>query len=1006
MTGVALVTGSAGVLASPNVTERSHVRPLVGREEDLGALTTALESVRHGRMATVFLSGDAGVGKTRLVQELVGRAERAGAIVLLGGASDIAESPPFWPVASALRALLRSPRGREVRQLLAPWSDQLDELVLRSAVPAPLARVQTLELLHRVVLRLATASVLVLVVEDVQWADRSTLDLIAYLVANLADERLLLVGTYRSEPGAETTSTAAAARTVIRELTRHRQVRSIEVAPLRRGAVAELVRAEAPGRPDLVDLVWNRSVGNAFIAEETLRAALEGDPTGLPSTLRELVLSRVERLSAPALRTVRAVAICEGPLPHRLLDTVLDGEPWLLDALREGVDAGVVEVDPAADGYRLRHGLMTDVVVGELLPGERMDLHRRYATALGAGWARELPGVDARLAHHWYGAGDRDRAAAAAVAAAEAADRVRGYAEAHRHWLRAARLAGELAAPPVPRDSCLERAAEAAHLAGDADQAVALLAERLDLLEPPDDAGGTDLEAALLHARTGQYLVAAGRGAEAAEAFGRATAALPAEGAERERAEVLGGHASALWTAGDFAAARETAERALALARRIGLAVQEARALATLGFGLAYLQDPEAGEAALRESIVVAERAGEPLEIARAHRSLAELLSGPLGELDRGIAIARAGAARVRELGLARSAGTGLLAVAANGLFRIGRWDEADATIAEAWELAPTGAEALELRLARARLHIGRGRFGPAEDDLEAADALSAATVGPRYRLPLLTLWAGLAMWNERPDRALDYVAAGLDVVEQGSDDIWLVAPLVWHGARARAECTRLGVRRADDGTDARLRRHADQLIRRAASSVPAVRDVVLGFVEMCAAEDGRAAQRSDPQAWERVAEFWRERQPYPSAYAHLRRAEALLATRASSVAAAESLRRAGEIARQLGATPILTEIADLAERARVRLAEPEPAPVGPQAAPDDELAVLTARELEVLAELAGGHTNREIAQRLFISEKTVGVHISRIYAKLDVHSRVQASAVLMRARPELRARS
>ncbi|GAA5130613.1 helix-turn-helix transcriptional regulator [Pseudonocardia adelaidensis] len=971
------------------------MRPLVGRDEDLGELLAVLESVRRGRMATIFLSGDAGVGKTRLVQELVVRAEAAGATVLVGAATDIAESPPFWPVASALRGLLRSPRGDEVRRLLAPWSDQLDELLaLRSAVPVPLARVQTLELLHRVVLRLALDSVLVLVVEDVQWADRSTLDLIAYLIANLADERLLLVGTHRTEPGAEPST---AARTVIRELARHRQVRTVEVRPLRREAVAELVAAAEPGRPDLVELVWMRSAGNAFIAEETLRAAVDGDPTGLPTTLRELVLSRVERLSAPALRTVRAVALADGPLPHRLLDAVLDGGPWLLDALRESVDAGVVVVDDAADGYRLRHGLMTDVVVGELLPGERMDLHRRYATALEP---RELPGVDARLAHHWYGAGDRDRAASAAVAAAEAAARVRGYAEAHRHWLRAALLAGEVAAPPVPRTTCLERAAEAAHLAGDADQAVALLAERLDLLEPPDDPH--DLEAALLHARTGQYLVAAGRGAEAAEAFGRATDALPAEGAERERADVLGGHASALWTAGDYAAAHETAGRALALARRIGLAVQEARALATLGFGLAYLQDPVAGEAALRESIAVAERAGEPLEIVRAHRSLAELLSGPLNELDRGIAIARAGAARARELGLARSAGAGMLAVAANGLFRIGRWDEADETIAEAWELAPAGAEALELRLARARLHTGRGRFDQAEDDLEAVAALSAGTVGPRYRLPLLTLWAGLAMWKERPDRALDHVAAGLDVVERGSDDVWLVAPLVWHGARARAECTRLGVRRPDDGTDGRLRRHAAELARVAASSVPAVRDVVLGFVEMSAAEDGRAAGRSDPQAWERVAEIWREQeQPYPSAYAHLRRAEALLATRANSAAATDSLRRAGQIARELGAVPFLAEIADLADRARVRIDEPEPAP-GPArpAVRDDELAGLTARELEVLTELARGHTNRGIAQRLFISEKTVGVHISRIYAKLDVHSRVQASAVFLRARP------
>jgi DNA-binding NarL/FixJ family response regulator len=975
------------------------VRPLVGRDEDLGELMTALESVRHGRMSTIFLSGDAGVGKTRLVQELVTRAEDTGATVLLGAATDIAESPPFWPVASALRALLRSPRGDQVRLLLAPWSDQLDELLaLRSTVPAPLARVQTLELLHRVVLRLALESVLVLVVEDVQWADRSTLDLIAYLVANLADERVLLVGTHRTEPGAS--AQAGAARTVIRELARHRQVRTIEVPPLSRDAVAGLVAAVEPGRPDLVELVWMRSAGNAFIAEETLRAAVDGDPTGLPTTLRELVLSRVERLSASALRTVRAVALADGPLPHRLLEAVLDGGPWLLDALRESVDAGVVVVDAAADGYRLRHGLMTDVLVGELLPGERMDLHRRYATALEP---RELPGADARLAHHWYEAGDRDRAAAAAVTAAEAADRVRGYAEAHRHWLRAARLAGEVAAPPVPRAGCLERAAEAAHLAGDADQAVALLAERLDLLEPAH-VGAPDVDAALLHARTGQYLVAAGRGAEAAEAFGRATAALPEERAERERAEVLGGHASALWTAGDYTAAHETARRALALARRIGLTVQEARALATLGFGLAYLQDPVAGEAALRESIAVAERAGEPLEIARAHRSLAELLSGPLNELDRGIAIARAGADRAHELGLARSAGAGMLAVAANGLFRIGRWDEADDTIAEAWELAPAGAEALELRLARARLHTGRGRFGPAEDDLEAVAALSAATLGPRYRLPLLTLWAGLAMWRERPDLAVDHVAAGLDVVERGSDDVWLVAPLVWHGARARAELTRLAMRRPDDGTDARLRRHAAELARIAAASVPAVRDVVLAFVEMSAAEDGRAAGRSDPEAWERVAEIWRaSRQPYPTAYAHLRRAEALLATRANSAVAAESLRHAAQIANRLGAAPLLVEIADLADRARVRIgdAEPAPEPAAPIAT-DDELAALTARELEVLTELAGGHTNREIAQRLFISEKTVGVHISRIYAKLHVHSRVQASAVLMRARPQL----
>ena len=983
------------------------MRPLVGRRDDVAALESAFEGVRRGRMATVFLTGDAGVGKTRLVQELAGRAEDGGAVVLLGGATDIAESPPFWPVASALRALLRSADGDAVRRVLTPWAAQLDELLtLRSAVPSlagTQARVQTLELLHRVVLRLTARSAVVLVVEDLQWADRSTLDLLAYLVANLADAQLLLLGTHRTEQGAE-----SSARTTVRELGRHRQVQVREVAPLDHDAVAELVHADAPGRTDLVELVWKRSEGNAFIAEETLRAALHGDPTGLPTTLRELVLARVERLSAQALRAVRAIALCDGPLPHRLLDAVLDEGPELLEALREGVDAGVVVVDGEADGYRLRHGLMTDVVVGELLPGERMHLHRRYATSLERAWARELPGVDARIAHHWHAAGDLERAARATVAAADAAGRIRGYAEAHRHWLRAAQLAGELRGPPVPRPVCLERAAEAAHLAGDADQAVALLAERLRLVDrpaAPPDLVTADLEAALLHARTGQYLVAAGRGAEAAEAFARATAALPATGAERERAEVLGGQASALWTAGDFAAAQATAEEALALARRMGLAVEEARALATLGFSLAYREDPAAGEAALRESLAVAERAGDPREIGRAYRSLAELLSGPLNELDRGVEIARAGTRRVHDLGLSRSAGAGLLSVAANGLFRLGRWDEADATIAEAWQLAPSGAEALELRLSRARLDIGRGRFAAAEDDLEAVDAMSASTVGPRYRLPLLTLRAGLAMWQERPDLALDHVCVGLDIVEQGSDDVWLVAPLVWHGARARAELAESGLQRPDDGIDVRLRRHAADMARSAATAVPAVRDVVLGFVEMCAAEDGRALHRSDPQAWAAVAETWRARQqPYPTAYAHLRRAEALLTVRAHSAAAADALREAGRIAGELGAVPLLMEVNDLAQRGRVRLEEPA---AGPAAAPASTppvpepavLAALTARELEVLTELADGRTNREIAKRLFISEKTVGVHVSRIYAKIGVHSRVQASAVLFRSR-------
>lgn len=1007
---------------------------LVGRDDDLAALTATLRSVQAGRTAAVVLWGEAGAGKTSLVEELTARAADEGAVVLFGGALDIAENPPFWPVASALRTLLAEGAPR-VTAALAPWTAALDDLLGshrdRSGPGAPdpagggagdVSAVQTLELIRRVVADLARCAPVVLVVEDLQWVDHSTRDLLVYLIADLVAEPVLLLVTYRSDAHPDTSAT----RAFIAELQRHRRVRCAEVRPLSRDAVARIVEQSAPGRPELVELVWSRSAGNAFIVGETLRAALEGEPHALPQTLRDLVLSRVEALSPDAQRVVRAVAVAHGPLPHRLLAAVAEAqriaEPELLAALREGVERGVVVVDEGVvgDGYRLRHGLMTEVVARGLLPGERMSLHRAYATALEGDRTRGLPGVDARLAHHWQQAGDLPRALMAAVAAARAATRVHGHAEAHRHWLRAALVAGDLPGPgadldpdrdrdgaPGPsREQCLEEAAEAAHLAGDHDQAVALLGERL-ADDTPGSGWGTAAGVAgdaLLHARIGRYLLAAGRGVEATHAYGRAMELLPPQRNGPARAEVLCGQAAALLHAGEYAASQAVAREALALVREVGPAGEEATVLATLGFGLAYLKDTAAGSAALDEALAVAERIGGPGDVARAYLNRAELLSGPLNEMECGIAVAREGLARVRALGLARSAGVRLLSLVANGLFRLGRWDEAARVIDEAWATAPTGVEAMELRLARCKVDMSQGRLDAAEDDLEAVGVLATGTAGPRYRVPLLTLRAGLEMWRGRPDLALEHVGAGLDVVERGSDDVWVVAPLIWHGARARAELARLGMRAADATVTERLRRHAAQLARSAEGSVPAIRDVVLTFVALCAAEDSRVDGPPAPDAWVDVARRWEAlHQPYPAAYALLRQAEAALAGRARSAAGAEALRRAEAAAAAMNAVPLLAEIRELAADARVVLHDPAPAavpaPRGP-ADPHDPLDPLTAREREVLEVLAAGLTNREIAGRLFISEKTVGVHVGRIYHKLGVRGRVQATSLFRRARP------
>ena len=962
-------------------------------------LTDVFRAARDGRSSAVLVSGDAGVGKTRLADELARYARRHDAVVLTGGAVDIADAPPFWPVLSAVRNGARREADGDSRALLQQWLAHLRHPDGDSAGRP----VQLLDLLYRLVADLAALRAVVLVVEDLQWADRSTRDLVTYLVANLVDEPVLVVATLRTDSPGRTPDFLSA----LAELRRLHNVSAIELQPLSRNVLAELVDRWAPGRPELEQLVWQRSAGNAFIAEETVRAILGGDAQGLPATLREIVLGRVALLSPPAQQVVRALATGVGALPHRLLAEVLDLEPGVLHgALREAVAHGIVRVDEGGERYQLRHGLMTEVVSADLLPGERMDLHKRFALALTLALSRSHgpsgPGLAAQLAHHWYEADAPEQALHASATAARVSEAIHAHAEAHRHWLRAAELVGRVpeGATDLRRGDCLDRAARAAALAGDHDDAVALLEL---LLRDPATPGG--LPSALLTARTGSCLAAAGRAGEAQRRYHAAAVLLPATGAEAERAEVLAGYSAALLHALDFAGARSVALEALELARAAGADTVEARILAVLGFSSAYLEDTEAGAAAIDQALEVAQRTGEPEAIGEAHLRRAELMAGPLNRMVEGVEFARRGLDRMRELGLARTAGVALLTYAANALFRLGRWDEAGRAVAEAWELGPSGTAALDLRLARIRLQLGRGELDAAAADLEVVDLLARTTAGPRQRIPLLVLFAALDLWRRDPAGALRHVEDGLDVAEAGADDIWALAPLVWHGTRAWADIVAAGLPAPAPALVDRLRHHRAEISRRATRTVPAVRAVVEAFTLMCGAEVARAEQVTDPAGWERVVTLWdRHQQPYPAAYARLRHAEALLTRRPRSAAAADVLRAAGRAARDLGAQPLLDDVVDLATRGRIPLDAPAPEQPSPAApSPRGPLDDLTARELEVLTELAEGLTNREIARRLYISEKTVGVHVSRIFTKIGVHSRVQASAVLMRSRPPSR---
>ena len=945
----------------------------VGREAELARLAAALEEARQGRAPAIVVEGESGGGKTRLLREFAALAAARGATVLFGRCVDCGDAgPPYWPIIEALRsASIAAQPGRAASDDRARFFeavlDRLEDLGRHSPVA--------------------------LLVDDLHWADRSTRDLLGFLLANLAGEPgPLVVTAVRAEalvPGHPLVPLLA-------ELRRSRRAEFLPLDRLGRGEVAAQLTSilgHAP-EPDLLEEIWRRSEGNPFYVEELLAAARSGHE--LTSTLQPILRARLGALTPDARAAAGAVAASFGPVPHRILAEVAGmSEPALLAGLRECVDCHVLVGDGNAGTYSFRHSLLREAAYADLLPGEAMRLHSAYGRALRT-HAEPAVADLAAVASHLYAARDVEQALPAALAAAEASEAAGGYAEAHLQYERALELVG---APD--RAALAERAAEVAQLAGEPGRAVELVAIALEGTRPEG--------ASRLHLALGRARWAAGDSDGALGAYDEAVRLLvnPETG---EGVRAIAAAAEARMLAGRYGESRRLAEQGLALARRLALPHEEAEILGTLGVDLALLGDADAAVAALHEAVAAAEKAGRPRPLARAWLNRAQVLAGPLNRLEEATQVAAADLERLRGLGLGRSYGAILAASLANTLFRSGRWSHADPVIETARADRPTGEAAIEVALAHCRLAVGRGQFAAAHADLERVDHSWTQAVAPRYQAPLLTLAAGLALWEGRTGDAREAVVRALDTVA-GSDDAWLVAALLWHGiraegddaVRARALGDRVGAKATADAAAALL----DQARALQEGSAPAVRPVVGAYDALCRAEERRAAGADDPEIWAEAAGRWAALdQPYPSAYARYREAEAVLAKTARSARAAEALRVAHSAAVRLGAHPLQQAIEALAGRARLVLARSgdessadgpghssAAAPVEARGTPSP-LDALTARELDVVALMADGRTNREIAAALFISEKTASVHVSHILAKLGVRSRVQAVAV------------
>ncbi|HYX61540.1 MAG TPA: AAA family ATPase [Streptosporangiaceae bacterium] len=975
----------------------------VGRREEIASLTALLERAADGEPGFAIVAGEAGVGKTRLVEELAAQAADLGFTVLAGHCVELgAEGLPLAPLIDALRTLARTTARTELADVLGPARRGLGRLLPEldpggSAEPAAdgVQVSQLLELVLGLLGRLSARRPLLLVLEDLHWSDQSTRELVAFLIRSLRGVRVVLLATYRSDE----LNRRHPLRPLIASWDRLRTVQHVELRRFEPGEVAAQLGAILGTEPaaGLVDLVFDRSGGNAYLVEELAGLVRGGgDPADLPPSLADVLLSRVDALSPEAQRLLRTAAVAGRSVPDKLLAEVAGvGDPEFYAGLREAVESHLLVVDHTGRSYAFRHALTRDAVYEDMLPGERGALHAAYGEALtrDPDLAGDDAAVPAALAHHWYAALDLPRALPASIAAARQALTTFAPAEAQRYLERALEIWPRV--PDAEERTGLDQAevaslaGEAAYQAGAIDRSLSLFDQALAGLPAEGDA----VRRALVLDRRARTLRDTGREPEAISALEEALALLPADQVTRAHAVVLSSLAMSVWRANDMDATMSLAARAVQAAREVGAVQQEADSSITLGSARGYLSADDAGLDDLRAGLALATGMGAHFIALRAYVNISDVLE-LLGRHQEAADAAREGMALADRVGLARSLGAFLAGNLAESLLRLGRWTEAEQLATQAVNAMPEGVFAATVLQLRSELAAMTGRYHDAEADVRAAQRALGQTHDEQYALTLLYADALVALCRGDLDTARRLTADGL-ADYGGAMSGRYVWPVLWLACRTEADgATRARDRREEvpDGTAARYQElaslAADLTVPNAASR---------GYRALVTAELARAAGENDVTAWQAAAETWQTAaEPYPLAYTLLRLAEAAAAA-GDRAAASRGVREAYALAIRVGAAPIADDAAALARRTRLSLDEPDTDAVRPVA--EDPLARfgLTEREREILLLLAAGRSNPQIAGALFISPKTASVHVSNILAKLGVDSRVEAAAVAHR---------
>jgi DNA-binding CsgD family transcriptional regulator len=972
--------------------------PLVGRVDELRELAGLVGGERASGF--VLLGGDAGAGKSRLVAELAADATERGWRVLIGHCLDFGdESAPYLPFSEALgRLSVDCPdeadavvEAHPAIARLLPAQRMMGEA---DRIPAPTERAAVYTAMHGALEQLASESSLLLVIEDVHWADESTRHLLRYLFTRELSAPVAILTTYRSDD----LNRRHPLRAALAEWVRLPAVQRLQLGPLSDDDARQLVSALHPkplAEDDLAQITA-RAEGNPFFIEE-LVAAAEVSGGVLPADLADLLLVRLEQLSDDARLVVRAAAVAGRRVSHELLayGTALDAA-HLDEAVRAAVDANIL-IPGGSDGYAFRHALLAEAVYQDLLPGERVRLHATYAEALAS---HTVKGPAAELSLHARASHDLVTAVRASIEAGDEAMSVGGPDAATRHYELALDLLedpGVAQAVEASADGAVShvdlvlRASAAAQAAGHIARSVALADDALRKL--PDTAPATD-RVRLIHAVLTTALVMDIQ-FDVLALSNQAVGLMAEEPPNELHAQVLLTHARAnADRARDEEAARWAGE-ALQMARDLRL--PDVTTDATLL--LAKLDEragaPQRAEAAITQAITEAEVAGQDLARLRGLYNLA-MLHFSQGRLELSASTFREAATLARQVGR-QWAPFGAESVVFGAIVSIlcGDWAGADALLDQTGQAPPEIAEAM-IDAVALELAASRG-------ELEAL--ADAPRLRARWELDgIVALTSGAAMIE------LHGYAGDLDAARAVHDDAVETLAMLWQQplfpARVRYAALLLGHLAAAAATTAGADRAAlvssgDELVAAAAEVASAGRHAgpeARAWTARVAAEHARLhwlAGIDPPDAatlimrWEAAVEAF---ETYGHVYESGRSRARLAAARAAAGDAAGAKADADiarEIALRLGARSLLDELRHNA------FGEGNGSAARGGAGGQGEQ--LTARERDVLALVATGRSNREIGQQLFISAKTVSVHISNLLAKLGASSRTEAVAIARR---------